>query len=413
MLLRAQVIRTERAGYYVHDLRPDGVGRPAGESAGIWWGQGSVHLGLRGEPERDALGAVLGGLDPLGDRPLRADRGARAVGGVDLVWCAPKSVSVLHLLGPPELGVATEDAHRAAVAEAATYLEREAIGVRRTTGGNVHHLPGQGAVAAAFLHRTSRTLDPHLHTHLVVANVAQGPDGLWSAVDTRRLFAHVRAASALYDGHLRHELTQRASVGWERRSSGRWEIDGVDPVLCRTFSQRAASMDEHLHRMPPTRSVRGTIRAAFHADRPDKDVRMAMDDLRHSWRKRAGDLGIDLNALVEVIGRARQHSTHADGQADLSFDVAQHTGVSLAATRRQLLATVADEARQGLPVRLVEERVSAAVGVSPQGIERLSVGGWDVSRHVVPETSRTQVSLDPSGSRLRREQRLGREVGGR
>jgi hypothetical protein len=140
---------------------------------------------------------------------------------------------------------------------------------------------------------------------------------------------------------------------------------------------------------------------------------MAMDDLRHSWRKRAGDLGIDLNALVEVIGRARQHSTLTDVQIDLSFDVAQHTGVSLAATRRQLLATVADEARQGLPVRLVEERVSAAVGVSRQGIERLSVGGWDVSRHVVPETARTQVSLDPFGSRQRREPRLGREVGGR
>ncbi len=413
MLLRAQVVRAERADYYVHDLRPDGVGRPAGESAGLWWGQGSVRLGLRGEPERDALAAVLSGLDPLGDRPLRANRGERAAGGVDLVWCAPKSVSVLHLLGPPELGTATEDAHRAAVAEAAAYLEREAIGVRRTTGGIVRHLPGQGAVAAAFLHRTSRALDPHLHTHLVVANVAQGPDGLWSAVDTRRLFAHVRAASALYDGHLRHEMTQRASIGWERRSSGRWEIDGIDPVLCRTFSQRAASMDEHLHRMPVARSARGTIRAAFHSDRPDKDARVAMDELRYSWRKRADDLGIDLTNMVEVIGRAHRHPTDADVQGDLSSDVAEHNGVSLPATKRRLLATVADEARQGLPVHLVEERVAMAVGVSPRGIERMAGGGRDIGRYVMPESARTQVGLDPFSSLSRRDQRLGREVGGR
>ena len=38
-------------------------------------------------------------------------------------------------------------------------------------------MPSTGMVAGNFLHRTSRALDPHLHTHLVVANVAEGVDG--------------------------------------------------------------------------------------------------------------------------------------------------------------------------------------------------------------------------------------------
>jgi transposase-like protein len=35
----------------------------------------------------------------------------------------------------------------------------------------------QGVLAAAFVHRTSRAGDSQLHTHVLVANVAQGDDG--------------------------------------------------------------------------------------------------------------------------------------------------------------------------------------------------------------------------------------------
>ena len=42
-------------------------------------------------------------------------------------------------------------------------------------------------VAAAYRHRMSRALDPQLHTHVVCANVARGPDGRWTALEGRRL----------------------------------------------------------------------------------------------------------------------------------------------------------------------------------------------------------------------------------
>ena len=32
---------------------------------------------------------------------------------------------------------------------------------------------GAGFVAAAYQHRTSRAQDPHLHTHVIVANMAK------------------------------------------------------------------------------------------------------------------------------------------------------------------------------------------------------------------------------------------------
>ena len=137
---------------------------------------------------------VLDGRDPVSGSGLRTRRGDRSVAGYDLTFCAPKSVSVLHLLAPREIATEVGRGHQAAVEEATGYLERAAVGVRRSHRGEAALLPSTGAVAGQFLHRTSRALDPHLHTHLVMANVAQGVDGRWSAVDSRRLFAHLRAA---------------------------------------------------------------------------------------------------------------------------------------------------------------------------------------------------------------------------
>ena len=79
-------------------------------------------------------------------------------------------------------------AHHAGVAEAAAYLDGH-LGARRGHGG-VQHGDGRGQVAVGFDHRTSREGDPLLHTHLVVANRTQGPDGRWTALDGRDLYRH-------------------------------------------------------------------------------------------------------------------------------------------------------------------------------------------------------------------------------
>ncbi len=102
-------------------------------------------------------------------------------------------------------------------------------------------LDATGLAAGAFLHRTSRALDPHLHTHVVVANVAQGVDGAWSSLDSRRLFHHGPAAQAVYHARLREELTERLGVAWQLRPSGMADVVGVDPTLCRLFSGRTAT----------------------------------------------------------------------------------------------------------------------------------------------------------------------------
>ena len=76
-------------------------------------------------------------------------------------------------------------------AEALGYLERVAAHGRRGAGGAVS-IEGSGFIAAAFRHRTSRAGDPQLHTHVLIANLVEGVDGRWSALDGRAIYQHAQ-----------------------------------------------------------------------------------------------------------------------------------------------------------------------------------------------------------------------------
>lgn len=77
-------------------------------------------------------------------------------------------------------------AHDEAVVAALGYMEREACVVRAGKAGRADTSVGGGFVGGLFAHRTSRALDPQLHTHAVVANFAE------RAVDARVLYQQAR-----------------------------------------------------------------------------------------------------------------------------------------------------------------------------------------------------------------------------
>ena len=68
-------------------------------------------------------------------------------------------------------------AHQVGVAAAVTYLDGQ-VGTRTGRDG-AKHVAGSGLVAVGFTHRVSRSGDPLPHTHLVIVNRTQGPDGGW------------------------------------------------------------------------------------------------------------------------------------------------------------------------------------------------------------------------------------------
>ena len=186
-----------REEYYTRELATDHEAYLSGhgESPGRWYGAGASALGFQGEASVAEFQAMFEGRHPTTGELLGRPHGRNAVPGFDVVLRPTKSVSILYGLGDAATGRAVLAAHHAGVTEATAYLD-EHLGTRRGHGG-VEHVSGQGLLAVGFDHRTSREGDPLLHTHLVVANRVQGPDGRWTALDGRDLYRHRLAADAI------------------------------------------------------------------------------------------------------------------------------------------------------------------------------------------------------------------------
>lgn len=284
------------------------------EAPGRWMGAGAQRLGLDGDVDADALGRVLGHTDPAtGTYRLTASRSAPVVAGFDATFCAPKSVSLLFALGSPEVSDEVRAAHDAAVATALGTLEAAACRVRRGKGGATV-LPGDGFVAAGFRHRTSRAGDPHLHTHVVIANLAHCPDDdRWTALDARPLYSWLAPVGHLYEAHLRWELTRRLGVTWTPVRKGIADVNGISRRAIDEFSTRRRQIEAHL-------AARGQHSAraaqfATYATRQAKDADANPAWLLPVWQRRAAEVGLTDEALTGVLGRSPAIEAPAPGSA--------------------------------------------------------------------------------------------------
>ena len=285
-MLHLARVADQSARYYLDDLG-DELRRVApvhGVDAGRWMGGGTAGLGLSGPVDGPALQALLGGRNPRTGHPLASTQ-HRSVAGFDLVFSTPKSVSLFLAVGDPGATDGVLAAHREAVQAAVGHLERRALAVRRSSDEHRGPIPTSGMVGASITHCLSRAGDPHLHTHVLMANLAHGADGRWSAIDSRGPFAHARALGALYDAHLRAELTDRLGISWSWHDGRGWDIDGTDPLVLAAFSGRAAEIRQELAGRG-SRSARAR-HVAWASTREAKDPSLSPEDLAVRWSRRA------------------------------------------------------------------------------------------------------------------------------
>ena len=269
------------------------------EARGVWIGSGATALGLSQDVDGVGLRRVLSGLDPEDGVSLRSSSSAVRVAGFDLTFSAPKSVSVVFGIGDEELRGAVRCAHDCAVREALAYLERSAAAVRQGHGG-AHVEPADGQVAAAFRHRTSRAGDPQLHTHVLVANLGRGPDGRWSALDGRRLYAHARPASFVYQPVLRSQLTPILGIEWLRVNKGIAELAGVPKRCCGRSVAAARRSRQHWRSMGRRARARPKPR---HSRRGERNVRALARTQRGSCRDRVRHRGGYLGQSTLDLGQ--------------------------------------------------------------------------------------------------------------
>jgi hypothetical protein len=103
----------------------------------------------------------------------------------------------------------------------------------RTTGN---------VVGAAFVHTTSRALDPQLHTHFVLFNSTwDNKERRWKALQTGEMFGAINYATEAY----RNELVKRLhQIGYQtRKARNGFEIEGVEQKFIERFSKRSQQRD--------------------------------------------------------------------------------------------------------------------------------------------------------------------------
>jgi conjugative relaxase-like TrwC/TraI family protein len=271
----------------------------AGENrAGQWIGMGGEHLGLKGNVKRDQFRALCENQNPqTGERLTQRSQkeGLRRV-FYDFTCSAPKSVSVMAVtLDDPRLIEAHEESAGIAFREletfAATRIRKQGNQKDRTTGN---------LVAAAFVHDSSRTLDPQLHTHFTVFNATfDENERRWKALQARGMYDAIRYGTAVY----RNELARRVQqIGYRIQPAKHgFEIEGVKAELLRRFSKRAQQRDaviKELEEKLGRKLSNNEISHAVHQSRAKKVKGIATAAVRErQWSQLSADEQQSLQTL--------------------------------------------------------------------------------------------------------------------
>jgi len=270
--------------------------------------------------------------------------------GFDVTFSVPKSVSVLWAAADADTRAAITEAFADAVQTGVAYLERHCA----VTGRGADRVHGRGLTAAAFIHGTSRRLDPQLHAHVIVANVVERTDGAHRALDGSGLFAHAKTAGYLAGAQLRHELTARLGVGWRTVRSGIIEVDGIPQRALDAMSTRRAEIDVAAQELGVT-STTGRRRIALHTRTAKQTA--SLIELRAQWSGRLEDAGFDGPACDACLHSAAFTTPTADEVHEEFARLLRYDGLtahSSTFTRHDVVQALADWSVDRLDASAVE-----------------------------------------------------------
>jgi conjugative relaxase-like TrwC/TraI family protein len=298
-------------------------------------------------------------------------RTRQAVAGFDITFSPAKSVSALWATADVGVKEQVAAAHYDAVNNVLDLIEDQAV-FTRTGDGGIAQIDTRGVIATAFDHWDTRSGDPQLHTHLVIANRVQSSDGQWKTLDGRVLFRSAVAMSEIHNVLLADGLARRLGVNWELRDRGEernpaFEITGVPDDLLREFSSRTEQIESNLELLlaqrsdssqTPSRKEMYVLRQqATLMNRPPKHLAKPLADLMVEWRQRA-DLALGTNARAALADCLADVPDRLLTQADLSPETLDAYGATVVLALQAKRATwtrwniLAETARQTRLLRL-------------------------------------------------------------
>ena len=246
-----------------------------------WRGQGAAMLNLIGKPvQKEQMIELAAGYSPDGhktalcqnagvlpQKKMKLDRDGQPRvdknGNPEFVWqgghqvgydctlSAPKSVSYLMAIAPPEERGEVLAAHRAAVDQALEFMESK-VETRRGKGGK-DVIGVDGLVMTSCDHLCERTNTFSLHTHTLIYGVALSSDGEWRSFESNEMYRHQKAADTIYMSHLAENLRklgygieQDTLRDKEQQDTGirSWRVAGISRETELMFSKRQEEIQQ-------------------------------------------------------------------------------------------------------------------------------------------------------------------------
>jgi len=283
--------------------------------AGHWIGTGAQQLGLKpGEVvTREAFLRLCDNQHPDTGQQLTPQQFRERRIYFDFVCSPPKSVSILAVTMNDQRII---EAHKEASTMALRELEQFAATRIRKGGIQEQDRVTGNLVGAAFVHTTSRALDPQLHTHFVLFNATwDSKENRWKALQTGDMFGALNYGTEVYRNELAKRLHQ---LGYSTRRTGTaFEIEGVEAKFIERFSKRSQQRDMAVKRQEQKlgrKLSKQEVSHAVHQSRPKKLKGASDEQVRE---QQLGEIGFFERRSLRSVTSA------ADGVAK---PFAQHVG---------------------------------------------------------------------------------------
>ncbi|NJS14193.1 MAG: relaxase domain-containing protein [Sphingopyxis sp.] len=264
--------------------------------ASEWGGEGAERLGLLGEVKADQFEAILAGKLPNGVT-ISGRGGGQHVAGIDLTFSAPKSVSLVALVGKDERVSA---AHLEAVRTTMSWAEKNLALARQGANGR-QTVRTDNLTYALFPHQVTRGLDPGIHVHAVIAGISQRPDSEWRALRNTALFKDNTLIGAVYHAELRASLEKLGYAISLTGKHGSFEIAGIDRATIEQWSTRRTEI-LHIAERLGISSPEGMQSIAERSREAKAEIKPA--ELDRYWQSLATERGLDLRPLIDAAREA-------------------------------------------------------------------------------------------------------------
>ncbi|HBL7007477.1 TPA: conjugative transfer relaxase/helicase TraI [Citrobacter koseri] len=223
------------------------------DDKGQWLGDGAERLNLTGAINPAELDNILKGHLPDGTRITRQKDGAESNRpGLDLTFGAPKSLSILALMGGDKRLIA---AFKESVTETLAQVEKS-VNCRVTEQGDTRIKETGNGIFAMFTHDTNRNGEMHLHSHALLLNATHDGEK-WRALGSD-LHNRNGIREQLYDLQIAYGQMQREilrpkieALGYTTVNSGKhgmFELAEVPRDVIEMYSTRTTEINEAVGR---------------------------------------------------------------------------------------------------------------------------------------------------------------------